>query len=65
METKKLLRIQKEIENISMAANRLKKISGKVQAIDRNASRILASVKMLELNISDVTDILELDEKRQ
>jgi len=58
METKKLKQIQKEIENISRASNRLKELSGGVQAIDRNASRILASVKMLEINISDLMEIL-------
>lgn len=53
----KLKEIKSEIENISKAATRLKELSGGIQAIDRNASRILASVKMLEINISDLLDI--------
>ena len=36
----------------------LKQLSGGIQAIDRNAERILASVKMLEINISDVKDLV-------
>jgi hypothetical protein len=35
----------------------LKEFSGGIQAVDRNAGRILASVKMLEINISDILDI--------
>jgi hypothetical protein len=35
----------------------LKRISGGIQAVDRNVDRILASIKMLEINISDLVDI--------
>jgi len=58
VELEKLKQIHQEIEAISKAANRLKELSGGVQAIDRNASRILASTKMLEINISDLLEIL-------
>ena len=57
MEIEKLREIQKEIEAISKATKRLKEISGGIQAIDRNASRILASTKMLEINVSDLLEI--------
>ena len=39
-------------------AEALKEISGGIPAVDRNADRILAGVKMLEINISDAADIL-------
>jgi len=39
------------------AAQELKDLSGGIQAIDRNVSRILASVKMLEINVSDLLDL--------
>jgi hypothetical protein len=39
-------------------AEALKTISGGIQAVDRNADRILANVKMLEINIRDVAGIL-------
>jgi hypothetical protein len=42
------------IKAIKRAAEELKKLSGGIQAIDRNAERILASVKMLEINVSDL-----------
>ena len=38
-------------------AEELKEISGGIQAVERNADRILASVKMLEISVSDVADI--------
>jgi hypothetical protein len=39
-------------------AEALKEISGGIQAVDRNADRILADVRMLEININDVAGVL-------
>jgi hypothetical protein len=46
-----------KVQAIKEAATELQNISGGIQAIDRNVSRILASVKMLEINISDIVGI--------
>lgn len=46
-----------KIQAIKEAANELQNISGGIQAVDRNVDRILASVKILEINISDIVDI--------
>jgi len=46
------------IQAIKEAATELKHISGGIQAVDRNVDRILASVKMLEINISDIASIV-------
>jgi hypothetical protein len=46
------------IRAIKEAATELKRISGGIQAVDRNVDRILASVKMLEINISDIANII-------
>ena len=46
------------ISSIKQLANDLKAMSGGIQAVDRNVNRILASVKMLEINISDLVDIV-------
>jgi hypothetical protein len=46
-----------KIQLIKEAATELKDISGGIQAVDRNVGRILASVKMLEMGISDIVDI--------
>ena len=45
------------IKAIKKAAQELKELSGGIQAVDRNADRVLASVKMLEINISDLLDV--------
>ena len=47
-----------KIETLKQEVTELKKMSGGIQAIDRNADRILASIKMLEINISDLADII-------
>jgi hypothetical protein len=46
-----------KIQEIKEAATELKNISGGIQAVERNVDRILASVKMLEMNISDILGI--------
>jgi len=48
----------KKIELLKQTATELKRISGGIQAVDRNVDRILASIKMLEINISDLTGIV-------
>ena len=45
------------IKRLRRLAEELKQKSGRIQAVDRNVDRILANVKMLELNISDVMEI--------
>ena len=46
-----------KIQAIKEAATELQNISSGIQALDRNVDRILASVKMLEININDIVDI--------
>ena len=46
------------IKRLLQLAEELKEKSGGIQAVDRNLDRILANVKMLELNISDVRELL-------
>jgi isopentenyl phosphate kinase len=47
-----------KIRALRRNAEALKELSGGIPAVDRNADRILANVKMLEINISDVVGIL-------
>jgi len=51
-------KIDTKIKAIKKATQELKQLSSGIQAINRNAERILASVKMLEINISDVRDLV-------
>ena len=46
--------IDAEIQTIKKAAQALEQMGEKIPAVNRNARRILASTKMLEINISDV-----------
>jgi hypothetical protein len=47
----------KQIETIKKATLKLKDISGGIPAVDKNAERILASVKMLEIDVSDLVNV--------
>ncbi|HUL20344.1 MAG TPA: hypothetical protein VLZ10_02740 [Thermodesulfobacteriota bacterium] len=58
MDRRQIGKIDTRIKVIKKAAQELKALSRRVPAVDRNAARILASVKMLEINISDVKDLL-------
>jgi hypothetical protein len=54
----KIADMTKKIELLKQTATELKRISGGIQAVDRNVDRILASIKMLEINISDLSGIV-------
>jgi len=43
-----------KIEALRRDAEALKNMSGGMQAVDRNVDRILANVRMLEIDINDV-----------
>ncbi len=58
MNRRELSKIDTRIKTIKKAALELKELSAAIPAIDRNTARILASVKMLEINISDVKDLI-------
>ena len=58
MTRKEINKLDTRIKAIKKAAQELKALSGRIPAVDRNTIRILASVKMLEINISDVKDLL-------
>jgi hypothetical protein len=57
-------RMVKKIRSIKRSAGELKNLSGGIEAVDRNVDRILASVKMLEINIVDVADLVSKDRVR-
>jgi len=48
-----------KIRALRRNAEALKEISGGIQAVDRNADRILADIKILEININDVAGVLK------
>ncbi len=59
MNKREIKKLDTRIRAIRKASQELKELSQEIPAVRRNADRILASVKMLELNISDVYPHLE------
>ena len=51
-------KMAQKISSIKQEVNELKAMSGGIQAVDKNTDRILASIKILEINISDLVDVL-------
>jgi hypothetical protein len=47
-----------KIKALRKNAEDLKKISGGIPAVDKNADRILANVRMLEIDISDAAELM-------
>jgi hypothetical protein len=58
MNRRELKRIDTKIRSIKKAAQELKERPGGIPAVERNAERILASLKMLEINVSDLAALL-------
>ncbi len=54
MDRREMEKMDTRIKAIKNAAQELKDLYPGFPAIERNAARILASVKMLEMNISDL-----------
>ena len=51
-----LIEIQQKILSLKKTAEELKESTGDFPALARNTARILASIKMLELNLSDFVE---------
>ena len=43
-----------KIQALKQAAMELKAMSGGIQAVDRNVDRILANIRVLEINVDEV-----------
>ncbi len=50
-------KIDDNIKTMKKAAGELTQMGDDFPALKRNTARILASIKMLELNVSDIIDI--------
>ena len=46
------------IKQMRQVTEELKEKSGNIQAVERNSDRILANIKMLELNVSDMKEVI-------
>ena len=52
-----LVEMDAKIQTMKKAALELEGMAGDFPALSRNLSRILSSLKMLELNITDILDL--------
>jgi hypothetical protein len=56
-----LHQIDSKIQLIKNTAQELKTLGAEIPAIDRNIVRILASIKMLEMNFSDLVQLEQVE----
>ncbi|MCX8021179.1 MAG: hypothetical protein N2745_00190 [Syntrophorhabdaceae bacterium] len=49
--------LDKRIKELKKIAEEIKESGGQIEAVKRNINRILASIKMLEINICDLTEV--------
>ena len=54
----KIKDLDKSIQRMRQLAEELKSKGGSIQAVERNVNRMLASITMLELNISDIKEFV-------
>jgi hypothetical protein len=54
----KINEMEENIRTIRTAAEQLSALGGNIEAVKKNVVRLLASTRMLELNISDAKDVL-------
>lgn len=52
-----LQKLDEQIQNLKRAAQALNRMSDDFPAIKRNAARILSSIKMMEINVSDAVEL--------
>ena len=52
-----LIEMDAKIQTMKKAALELQRMANQFPTVSRNVSRVLSSIKMLELNISDILDL--------
>lgn len=58
MDLKIITAMGAKIEELQKMAEEIIKLGKGIQAVERNGVRLLASIKMLELNVCDVREVL-------
>lgn len=59
MDTERLVEMDRRIQSIKKSVGELKDLAGDIESVRRNSDRILASIRMIELNVSDLIPLLE------
>ncbi len=47
----------KQVDTLKKTTLKLKEMGGGIPAVEKNSERLLASIKMLELNINDLVEV--------
>ncbi len=55
--------IESDIRLLKEAANRLQAAGADFPAVSKNINRVLASIKMLEINVSDIVALSQPDKR--
>lgn len=59
MDIEGLLEMDRKIQSIKKSVIELQNRGQEIEAVRRNSARILASIRMIELNVSDLIPVLE------
>ena len=49
-----------KVDSLRQNAEVLRQMSGGIPTVEKNIDRILANVRMLEINVNDVAEVLEV-----
>lgn len=58
MNSGEIKKIDKQIKKLRIITEDIAKQGKEIESVKRNTKRILTSIKMLELNICDITDLI-------
>lgn len=59
MDAERLLEMDRRIQSIKKSIIELQDLGQEIEAVKKNSKRLLASIRMLELNVSDLIPVLE------
>jgi hypothetical protein len=54
-----IIELDRKIRQLKQLVEEIMALGGEIEAVKRNAKRILASTAMLEMNVCDVKDFVE------
>lgn len=59
MDAERLLEMDRRIQSIKKSVIELQDLGQEIEAVKKNSKRLLASIRMLELNVSDLIPLLK------
>lgn len=59
MDAERLLEMDRRIQSIKKSIIELQDLGQEIEAVKKNSKRLLASIRMLELNVSDLIPLLK------